>query len=104
VGEQVFRRDFRVKAEFLRQIPQNAAHRILLAQHVDVTQSRAAAVGLLQRSESSHQRGFACAVWPQQAEHSQRNIQRDITQCLRAVGITFGEILDSKFHRRSSIQ
>ncbi len=98
LAQQIFRRDLGIQAEFLGQIAQHPAHRILLLEDVNLPQHGAAAIGFLQGSQGSHQGGLARAVRPQQAEHPQGDIQRNALQRLGSIGITFGEVFDSQFH------
>jgi hypothetical protein len=104
VVEQVLGGDARVDAEVLRQVAEDAAHCVLVAQHVDVAaavdadQARAAGVGLLQRRERSHQRRLAGTVGAQQSEHSGRDRERHAVERADAVGIGLGEIADLESH------
>jgi hypothetical protein len=104
VVEEILGRHLRVDAEVLRQVAEDLAHRVLVAQHVDLAagqaaQRRAAGVGILQRRERSHQRRLAGAVGAEQAEHAGRNRQRDAVERANAVGVGLGEVADLQFHR-----
>ena len=92
--QQVFRRDLRIEPELLRQISQQLADFVLLPQHIDAVELRAAAVGFLQRGQRAHERGLACPVGAEQSEHALWNGERDVLQRLRPVGIALGEIFD----------
>ena len=70
VVEQVDGRHLRVDAELLRQVAEQLAHLVLVAEHVDVAEARRARVGLLERGEGAHQGRLAGAVGPEQPEHA----------------------------------
>src|SRR5437764_6913469 len=91
MAEHVLGRDAGIDAEFLRQISQTTANLILLLEDVYITQTSAAAVGFLQRSQSAHERGFAGAVGPEQSIHPSRDRERYVIKRFDAILISFGK-------------
>ena len=69
VRQQVDGGYLRINTEFLRQVAQRLANRVLFFQNVDPIQKDRPAVRLLQGRNGAHQRALARAVRPQQAEH-----------------------------------
>ncbi len=84
--QHVERGDLGVDAEFLRQVAEDAADLIFLAEHVDAVESDRAGVGILQRRDGAHQRTLAGAVRADQAEHAVADGERKILERLYAVG------------------
>ena len=98
VVEEIFGGDFGVEAELLREVSEDAADRVFLAEDVDVAERGAAGVGFLQRGEGAHEGGLPCTVWAEQAEHAEGDGEGDVLKSLRAVGVALGEVGDLEVH------
>jgi hypothetical protein len=83
-----------VEAKVLRQVPEGLAHFVFLLHDVELAEVNAPFVGILQRGQDAHERRFAGAVRPEEAEHASLDRQGDIAEGADAVGIGLGEVVD----------
>jgi hypothetical protein len=95
VVEQFVSGHFRVDAEILRQVAQQAADLVFFIEHVKVAEEDRAGIAFLQGGNGAHQRRFAGAVGAEQAEHPGRDGERNIVQRHNAVGVGLGQIADT---------
>jgi hypothetical protein len=100
VVEKVLRVDLGVDPELLRQVPERPPHLVLLHQNVDIAEPRAPAVRLLQRRQSSHQRGLTGTVGAEQSIHAEGYGERHILQGVDTIGVRLRQIADDEFPRR----
>ena len=92
--EHVERGDLGIDAELLRQVAEDAADLVLLAQHVDAVEVDGAGVGILKRGDGAHQRALAGAVGADQAEHAVADGEGEVLKRLYAVRISLGKTSD----------
>src|SRR5262249_13448231 len=62
VAEHFLGGGLRIESKLLREITQDSSDFIFLPEYVDRAEHGLAAVGFLQRGQSAHERGFACAI------------------------------------------
>jgi hypothetical protein len=104
VVEHRLRRDFRVNAELLREVAEEVADVVLLAEDVELAEARRAGVRLLQRGQRAHERRLAGAVRSEQAEHAGGDGEGDAVERADAVRIGLGQTVDLQFEHGRMIR
>jgi len=85
---------FRIDTEFLGEIAEETAGGVFVGDEVERIEMSAAGIGLEQGGENFHERGFACAIGAEQAEHAGRNFETHAAEGANAAGIGLREILN----------
>ncbi len=93
--EQFVSGHFRVDAEVLGQVAEQAADRVFFVEHIEVAEKYRPGIAFLQGGQGPHQRRLAGAVRAEQAEHPRRDGQADLVQRHDAVGVGLGQIADA---------
>ena len=93
--EQLVGGHFRVHAEVLRQVAEQAADLVLVVEHVEVAEEDRAGIAFLQGGQGAHQGRLAGAVRAEQAEHPGGDGQRDLVQRHHAIGVGLRQFADA---------
>jgi hypothetical protein len=99
VFEKLNRREMRIDAEVLRQIPERATQRVGRLRDVASVESDRSAAGLRDRGEHTHQRRLPGAVGAEQPENAGLEPQREIVDGVHAA-VALVQGIDLEFHRR----
>ena len=94
--EHVARRGSRIHTELLRQISEDAAKGVFLADDVDAIEGDGALVRIDERRDGSHQRALAGTVRTEQAEHARRNLERHAVQGADAATVRLRDVVNAE--------
>ena len=98
VVEHVERGHLGIDAELLRQIAEDAADLVFLAEDVDAVEVDGAGVGVLQGGDGAHQRALAGAVGTEKTEHVVADGEGKVLERLDAVRIGLGKTCNRECH------